>query len=88
MHRHRIDLDELARVVGECGGEDTGIVLDEQQLDTPFHELGQDSLAVLQVIGRLGRRYGVRVPEELLLDADTPRLLLEIFDRCASDRSA
>jgi minimal PKS acyl carrier protein len=81
VRTHRIGMAELAGILRECGGEDTGTALVPELLDTPFHELGHDSLTVLQAMNKVGRTYGVRLPEELMLDADTPRLLLQIIDQ-------
>ncbi|MEV3932782.1 MULTISPECIES: acyl carrier protein [unclassified Streptomyces] len=71
-------LDDLKRVMRECAGEDeSSIGLDGNILDAPFEDLGYDSLALLETATRIERELGVRMPEEVLSGARTPRLLLE-----------
>ncbi|MFD6282084.1 acyl carrier protein [Streptomyces sp. NPDC060209] len=70
-------LDDLKRVMRECAGEDESIDLDGDILDAPFEDLGYDSLALLETATRIERELGVRMPEEVLSGAKTPRLLLE-----------
>jgi len=49
----------------------------EVSLDTSLErELGFDSLARLELLGRLEQRFGTRLPETVLASAETPRDLL------------
>ena len=50
-----VTLADLTRMLRESAGEEEGIDLDGDVLDTPFLELGYDSLALLQVIGEIQR---------------------------------
>ncbi|WP_329564306.1 acyl carrier protein [Kitasatospora sp. NBC_01266] len=75
----QVGLAELARILAACGGEDACTELSEEQLDESFYELGLDSLAVLQAVGVLARTYRIVVPEELVVEAETPRMLLEMI---------
>ncbi|MET9383875.1 acyl carrier protein [Streptomyces sp. NPDC002928] len=70
-------LDDLKRVMRECAGEDESVDLDGDILDSPFEDLGYDSLALLETATRIERERGVSVPEEVLSGAKTPRLLLD-----------
>ncbi|MEU0301562.1 acyl carrier protein [Streptomyces sp. NPDC006175] len=70
-------LDDLKRVMRECAGEDETTGLDGDILDAPFEDLGYDSLALLETATRIERQLGLRLPEEVLSGAKTPRLLLE-----------
>ncbi|MBT2511512.1 acyl carrier protein [Streptomyces sp. ISL-98] len=70
-------LDDLKRVMRECAGEDESVDLDGDILDSPFEDLGYDSLALLETATRIERERGVSVPEEMLSGAKTPRLLLD-----------
>lgn len=72
-----VTLADLTRMLRESAGEEEGIDLDGDVLDTPFLELGYDSLALLQVIGEIQRTYGISVPDDAIVDAETPRALLE-----------
>ncbi|MEU7721803.1 acyl carrier protein [Streptomyces tibetensis] len=72
-----LTLDDLKRVMRECAGEDESVDLDGDILDSPFEDLGYDSLALLETATRIERERGVSVPEEVLSGAKTPRLLLD-----------
>ncbi|WP_328746847.1 acyl carrier protein [Streptomyces sp. NBC_00285] len=69
-------LDQLTRVLRECAGEEEGVNLEGDVLDTTFTDLGYDSLAVLQTVGQIEREYGISLPDETIAEAGTPRLLL------------
>ncbi|MFF8282435.1 acyl carrier protein [Streptomyces albus] len=72
---------ELADKLRECAGEAEGMdVADEAALDTPFIELGYDSLALLQVTGVIKREYGVELSDDAVVEAETPRLLLKMIN--------
>ncbi|MFD9125576.1 acyl carrier protein [Kitasatospora sp. NPDC059571] len=76
-----IDLTDKLR---ECAGEAEGGDLDGDVLDTPFIELGYDSLALLQVTGVLKRELGVDLADDAVVEAETPRLLLDMINECLS----
>ncbi|MFG2822918.1 acyl carrier protein [Kitasatospora sp. NPDC048365] len=83
-----ITLAEVAAVFAAVDGGE-GVPLTEEVLDLSFYDLGHDSLTVLQALAVLGDRYGVHVGKELVVDAETPRLLLDILQRLADwSRSA
>ncbi|MBX3468174.1 MAG: AMP-binding protein [Planctomycetes bacterium] len=46
-------------------------------LDDPLEQAGVDSLARAQLLTRVERRFGVRLPDEVALEAPTARALLE-----------
>lgn len=75
-----ITMAELASMLRESAGEEEGIDLDGDVLDTSFIQLGYDSLALLQVIGRIQRESGVQIPDDAVVDAETPRALLEVIN--------
>ncbi|MGK5627323.1 acyl carrier protein [Streptomyces sp. URMC 123] len=75
-----VTLADLTRMLRESAGEEEGVDLNGDVLDTPFIELGYDSLALLQVIGQVQREYGVRIPDDAVVDAETPRALLELIN--------
>ncbi len=75
-----VTLADLTRMLRESAGEEEGVDLDGDVLDTPFLELGYDSLALLQVVGEVQRTYGINVPDDAVVDAETPRALLELIN--------
>ncbi|MEU3904808.1 acyl carrier protein [Streptomyces goshikiensis] len=77
-------LNELTALLRECAGEEEGVNLEGDVLDTPFVELGYDSLAVLQTTGRIERDYGVQISDDAAAEAHTPRLLLDFINESLS----
>lgn len=75
-----LTLTELTRMLRESAGEEEGVDLDGDVMDTPFIELGYDSLALLQVIGQIQREHGVQIPDDAVVDAETPRAMLELIN--------
>ncbi|MFD4033751.1 acyl carrier protein [Streptomyces sp. NPDC058637] len=79
-----VTLADLTRMLRESAGEEEGIDLDGDVIDTPFMELGYDSLALLQVIGQIQREYGVEIPDDAVVDAETPGALLALINSGAT----
>lgn len=77
-----VRLSDLVSVLAECGTADAAVPITEEVLDEPFYDLGYDSLLLLQAVDRILDRHGVQVPEEVLELAETPRMLLELVERC------
>ncbi|PWI45356.1 acyl carrier protein [Streptomyces sp. ICBB 8177] len=73
-------LSELTNLLRECAGEAEGVDLDGDVLDTPLADLGYDSLAVLQTTGRIERDYDIRLSDDTVAEATTPRLLLDFIN--------
>ncbi|MEW1956726.1 acyl carrier protein [Kineococcus sp. NPDC059986] len=73
-----LTLTDLTALLRECAGEEEGVDLDGDVLDVDFADLGYDSLALLQVISRIKRDFGVSVPDDAAATADTPRALLDL----------
>ena len=48
--------------------------------DTPFEELGYDSLALLETAGRLEREYHVKLTDEMVGEARTPQRLADLVN--------
>jgi act minimal PKS acyl carrier protein len=74
----RINLDELTQALTECAGADEEVPLRSEALDTPFTDLGYDSLALLETAALIQQRYGVALTDEEVTDIETPR---EFIDR-------
>lgn len=75
-----VTLPDLTRMLRESAGEEEGIDLDGDVVDTPFIDLGYDSLALLQVIGQIQREYGLSIPDDAVVDAETPGALLALIN--------
>ncbi|MFB7589200.1 acyl carrier protein [Streptomyces sp. NPDC056169] len=76
----RLTLDTLLQILRESAGEEEGVDLGGDILDTPFVELGYDSLALLQATGRIERDFGVALPDDVVAEAETPALLLDLVN--------
>jgi len=75
-----IALPDLRRILLEGAGAAQGVDLDGEILDSNFEELGYDSIAIMETAARISREYGVAIDDEALLDARTPRLLLDLVN--------
>ncbi|MDN3295367.1 acyl carrier protein [Streptomyces ficellus] len=75
-----VTLADLTRMLRESAGEEEGVDLDGDVIDTPFMDLGYDSLALLQVIGQIQREYGIEIPDDAVVDAETPGALLALIN--------
>lgn len=76
-----IRIDDLRRILVACAGEDDGIDLSGDILDTSFGDLGYDSLALMETAARIERDYGVALADDVIADARTPRDLLDLVNR-------
>ncbi|MGW7294768.1 acyl carrier protein [Streptomyces xiamenensis] len=75
MTGENFGLDDLKRILLEGSGAQESVDLDGDILDTDFHALGYDSLALLETVSRIEREYGV-VLDESMVTAATPRAFL------------
>lgn len=78
--------DEFTRILREAAGEDEAVDLSGDIADTPFTELGYDSLALLEVAGRIARDYGVSLADEELDTVETPRAFVDLVNEALSAR--
>ncbi|MGA4838289.1 acyl carrier protein [Streptomyces sp. G45] len=76
----QMTLDTLRDTLVACAGEDDTIDLSGDILDTPFDDLGYDSLALMESAARIEREYGITLPEEAVAEAGTPRELLDLVN--------
>ncbi|MFI6389998.1 acyl carrier protein [Nonomuraea sp. NPDC050540] len=72
-----LTLDDLRSLMRLSAGEDESIDLDGDIIDVTFKDLAYDSLAVLEMAGRLERDWGVIVPDEVAAMLETPRAVLD-----------
>ncbi len=75
-----IDIDDLRRVLVACAGESDDTPLGEDTLDWDFDDLGYDSLAQMDTAARIGREYGVHIPDEYITELRTPRQVLDFVN--------
>ncbi|QIS18297.1 acyl carrier protein [Nocardia terpenica] len=68
--------DVLAALIASAG-EPEAQVRAEELLDTTFEELGYDSLALIESVSRLEKRFAVTIPDDLVMDCRTFRELVE-----------
>ena len=72
---------DLKRILEGPGNEaDEAVWESAAILDTPFTDLGFDSLALLEMAVCIEREYKVQVPEDTVDDLQTPRLVLEFVN--------
>ncbi|HEX8007662.1 MAG TPA: acyl carrier protein [Trebonia sp.] len=71
---------DLAQLLRECGGEDEGPYEDVLALDEPFEDLGYDSLVLFNVVARIERSHRIRLTDQAVADATTPRALLRLIN--------
>jgi act minimal PKS acyl carrier protein len=74
------ELQDLRRILRECAGAEDGVNLDGEILDTDFDLLGYDSLALMETAARIARDYGIRIGDDALTAATTPRRLLDLLN--------
>ncbi|MET9295639.1 acyl carrier protein [Streptomyces sp. NPDC003077] len=73
-------VDELMKVMRAAAGGDENVDLDGDVLDVPFADLGYDSLALLETAVRIERRHGLRLADDLVTTAKTPREFLGLVN--------
>ncbi|MER6282299.1 MULTISPECIES: acyl carrier protein [Streptomyces] len=73
-----LDIEDLRRILVDCAGEEEGAEVSGATLDTPFEELGYDSLALMETAAAIQDEYGIVLPDEDVSEARTPRNLLDL----------
>jgi act minimal PKS acyl carrier protein len=75
------ELKDLQRILQAGAGADQGVDLGGGTvLDTTFDDLGYDSIALLETAGRISREYGVTFDDDALVEATTPRRLIDLVN--------
>nr|AAG30201.1 acyl carrier protein [Streptomyces sp. R1128] len=77
-------IDDLRRILTECAGEDESVDLGGDILDTPFTELGYDSLALMETAARIEQEFGVAIPDDEFAELATPRAVLAAVSTAVS----
>ncbi|MGH3939782.1 MAG: acyl carrier protein [Pseudonocardiaceae bacterium] len=65
-------VEDLLQIMRECAGEDETVDLGGEIADVDFEDLGYDSLALMETLSRVERRFGISLPEENLEKIRTP----------------
>jgi act minimal PKS acyl carrier protein len=78
MSDNQFTIEVLRRILREGAGEEAD--LDGDILDVSFADLGYESLALLETGGRIEREYEVRLDDDALVDAATPRALVDLVN--------
>lgn len=77
----RITLDSLKDLLAKAGGEGADVPsLDGDVIDTPFADLGYDSLAMLEVTSMVELAYDISLDDDVAQTAGTPRNLLDLVN--------
>ncbi|MEU3983414.1 acyl carrier protein [Streptomyces sp. NPDC026672] len=79
-----LSIEDFTSILRESAGEDEAVDLSGDIADVPFTELGYDSLALLEVAGRITRDYGVDLPDEDFDGAETPRAFVDLVNSALS----
>jgi minimal PKS acyl carrier protein len=77
----QLTLDGLRQILLECAGEDEQTDLHGDILDTDFADLGYDSLALLETASRIQRQFDARLDDDAVVEARTPRDLIDLTNR-------
>lgn len=75
----------LKEILREGAGQEEGVDLSDNFMDNTFIELGYDSLALLETVGRIEREFGISLGDDVTSEAETPRLLIDLVNRAAAD---
>jgi act minimal PKS acyl carrier protein len=70
-------LDDLRRIVRQCGGEAEAVDLDGDIADMTFEDLGYDSLALIEMSAQIQQEFGVVVSDGAIEHMKTPRATVE-----------
>ncbi|QLE70924.1 acyl carrier protein [Streptomyces rectiverticillatus] len=84
MPAREFTLEELKATLLEGAGTDENVDLDGDIVDSSFDDLGYESLAMLETVGRIERELGISLGEDVLAEARTPRALLRLVNDCLS----
>lgn len=82
------DLTDLTRILTACAGTDEPVDLAGADVDTPFVELGYDSLALLELASMVQRDYGVPMPDESIEEMTTPRAAVDYVNGRLAEAAA
>ncbi|MFE9746847.1 acyl carrier protein [Saccharothrix saharensis] len=73
-------IDDLRTILVSCAGEEESADLRADIADVPFSDLGYDSLALMETAARIERDFGISLPDEVMVELETPRALLDLVN--------
>lgn len=76
----RFTFEHLKEALCASAGVDGSVELNQDVLDRPFEDLGYDSLALLELTGRVQRDFGVPMPDDARQHMPTPRAALDYIN--------
>lgn len=76
-----LTIEELFQALIESAGESEIELAPSDSLDVPFSDIGYDSLALMETAAKITKRTGIKVDDQELNAAETPRQLLDLFNR-------
>ncbi len=80
MKDDRLTIDQLRTILLEAAGEAEVSDAGDHIEDTEFTDLGYDSISLLEAAGRIERDHGVKLDDDLIVSARTPRALLAVVN--------
>jgi act minimal PKS acyl carrier protein len=72
--------DGLKRILRECAGVAEDVDLDGDIADVAFSDLGYDSLALLECAARIEGEFGIKLSDDTVTEAKSPRMLLTVVN--------
>jgi act minimal PKS acyl carrier protein len=73
-------VEDVKELMAEVAGVDERVDLNGDIGDTPFEDLGYDSLSLLEMCGRVERVYGTPIPDEAIYHMNTPNAAAAYID--------
>ncbi|MFC4148486.1 acyl carrier protein [Micromonospora mangrovi] len=73
-------LDDLRHLFTTSEGLGGNPAFGPENLDAPLTELGYDSLAMLELAAVVQREYGVRMPDDCVIEMTTPRATIDYIN--------
>ncbi len=73
-------IHDLNRILVASAGECEGGPLTDDHADVAFDDLGYDSLARLETAARISGEFGVRIPDDVIVELRTPREVVELVN--------
>ena len=81
MKDDRLTIDQLRTILLEAAGEAEASDAGDRYRRTPSSpHLGYDSISLLEAAGRIERDHGVKLDDDLIVSARTPRALLAVVN--------
>jgi acyl carrier protein len=72
-------MDVLLKTIKEIVGELHPSWPKTRQVLPLSRDLGMDSLALVELLARIEKSFGITLPEKIFTEVETPRDLLEVF---------